>query len=90
MRKHWPNMKIDIEISDTVVDLLGEGVDPTIQSLKLAEDATVADALKALGIAPDAQLLLILDERVVPHSERDALALHEGAALQILPPLKGG
>ncbi len=56
------------------------------QRYTLAEGATLADLLTAIGVAPDAELTAAVDGEVVG---RDT-PLHDGADVMLLSPMEGG
>ncbi|MEE9588815.1 MAG: MoaD/ThiS family protein [Hyphomicrobiaceae bacterium] len=83
-------MRIRVHTVDTLTHLLPGDGDDDEATIDVAEGATPNDVLATLGIAPEQNYLLVLNDRVVPKVERASRQLSEGDELSILIPLKGG
>lgn len=59
------------------------------RDVDVAEDATVADAVRAVD-APRTGVAVALDGAVVPRGAWASTALREGAALEVLTAVQGG
>lgn len=59
-------------------------------ALELAANATVADAVRALGLATDDSLMTLVNGDAVPVGARAGQALADGDRLTLFPPIKGG
>lgn len=74
--------------------LLGKYLPPESENnrarLDVAEGATAADVMRALGFPSDRTYLVVLNGENLPESQRPDRRLHEDDELAILPPLKGG
>ncbi|KAB8125145.1 sulfur carrier protein ThiS [Komagataeibacter medellinensis] len=51
---------------------------------------TLAAVLTELGYATTSRVATAVDGRFVPAGQRAAMALHEGARVEILAPMQGG
>lgn len=59
-------------------------------ALDLAAGASVADAVRALGLAADDSMMTLVNGDAVPLGARTGHALAEGDVLTLFPPIKGG
>jgi thiazole synthase len=61
------------------------------ESRELADGATLADAVRASGAAPQGRgVAAALDGEVVPRADWDSTALADGAAVEVLAAIQGG
>ena len=61
------------------------------QQRELVPGETVAAALRALGLQPDARgVAVAVDGEVVPRSDWETVALAEGARVEVLTAMQGG
>lgn len=58
--------------------------------LELANGASVADALEALGIPPDARMMIIFEGDVITPEKFATTTLTSGSELSVIPPIQAG
>ena len=83
-------MKINFKTGGLLADILTPDSADEQMSLDIAEGATPVDVMEQLKLPTDDFYLVIVNDEVVPKSDRDQLQLKEGDELGIFPPLKGG
>ena len=83
-------MRITVRAGGLFVRNLPEDRDGETAVLDLSEGATPFVVLECLGLPIDGAYLIILNDAVVPRSERAATAMKNNDHLTIMPPIKGG
>ena len=68
----------------------GERPEGEATEIALAEGATLADALSALGLAGAEGVMTLHGDEPVPAGRRAATALRQGDEITVFAPLKGG
>jgi thiamine biosynthesis protein ThiS len=83
-------MKINFKTGGLLADILTPDSADEQMSLDVDNAATPVDVMKQLKLPTDDFYLVIVNDEVVPKSDRDRRQLKEGDELGIFPPLKGG
>jgi len=83
-------MKITLTTAGILADHLPAGTQNNQAHLELDEGATPTDVMEQLSLSLDDFYLVILNDEIVPKSQRCDTILHDGDDLGIFPPLKGG
>lgn len=83
-------MRIRVETGGLLGEYLPPGSEEDSAELDVAEGATVADVLRALGMPLEDRYMIALNGEVVTEGERAERALRDDDRLAIMPPLRGG
>jgi len=81
-------MKIQVVAADVYAEHMPGGVEEA--EIEVADAATAINVLEHLGFPHGDAYLLVLNDAILPKSERLTRRLAEGDTLSILMPLKGG
>ena len=77
-------MQVKVRVTGHLIDLC------SVDEVELPEDASVADAVAALGIPPEQVGLVSVDGQAVSKARRDTTALADGNEMVVMAPLTGG
>lgn len=83
-------MRITLKTAGLLGRYLPEGADGRSAEVDVPNDASVAEALDALGIPGDGRFLLSVNGAAVGPAQRSNYRLGKGDTMALLPPLKGG
>lgn len=83
-------MNITFKTGGLLADLLPPEAEDEQTQLEVAEAATPVDVMHQLGLPEDDFYLVILNDVVIPKTQRTTTILKAGDILGIFPPLKGG
>jgi len=83
-------MRITVKTAGLLSKHLPPGSRGSSAQIEVADDASPRDVIAALGLPPDENYLVSLNDTIVPPSERASRKLAENDRLAILPPLKAG
>jgi thiamine biosynthesis protein ThiS len=83
-------MIINLKTGGLFTKLLPAGTTGNKAQLDVPDGMTPTGVVGHMGGDPDGRFLLVLNDKVVPPSERHSVILKDGDHLSLMPPIKGG
>lgn len=89
MPQSSPN-SVELALGSALLSRVDEPFRVSAQTLSLANINTVADVLAHIGLNPDAMLLIVLNDTMVPRTGVLTQTLTNGDRLSLMPPIHAG
>jgi len=83
-------MRISLKTSGLLKRYLPQGTEGNTAEMEMPEGLSINGVLEHLGAPTDGNYLIIINGESTPPSMRDEVFLHDGDAMSLMPPLKGG